>query len=198
MTRSEIEFFDKLAPTWDQNEILSTPEKINSILRKLKIRNGMDVLDLGTGTGILVPYLSEIVGIEGHVTAIDLSQGMLSVARKKYDNLENVEFLKIDFEEEIIPGKYDVALLYSVYPHLHAPAATFEWLFKMNMKPEGVIVIAFPTNEKFINKIHHEKNAEHDHLPSAYVLAERINHWGFKTDVISATTEEYIIEVRNY
>ena len=170
MTQSEIEFFDTLAPTWDENEIRSTPDRIKSILGKLRISKGMDILDLGTGTGVLVPYLSEMVGDEGHVTAIDLSDGMLSLARQKYGHLKNVEFLKIDFEEEQIPGKYDLALLYSVYPHLHAPADTMEWLFKMNMKQDGRIVIAFPSDEEFINNIHHEKKAEHDHLPSSHTL----------------------------
>lgn len=197
MNQSEIDFFDTLAPTWDENEILSTPERIRSILGKLEISNGMDILDLGTGTGVLVPYLSEMVGKEGHVTAIDLSEGMLSLARKKYGNLKNVEFLKIDFEEEQIPGKYEVAMLYSVYPHLHAPADTMEWLFKMNMKPDGVIVIAFPSDEVFINNIHHERKADHDHLPPAHTLAEMINNWGFKATVLAATPEEYIVEVKN-
>ena len=196
MTQAEIDFFDKLAPTWDDNEIKSTPERIKSILGKLGISKGMKILDLGTGTGVLVPYLSEMVGEKGDVTAIDLSEGMLSLARKKYGHLKNVEFLKIDFEEEEIPGKYDVAILYSVYPHLHAPADTMEWLFKMNMKPDGVIVIAFPADEVFINNIHHERKADHDHLPPAHILAEMINNRGFRATVLAATPEEYIVEIK--
>ena len=197
MNQSEIDFFDALAPSWDENEIRSTPERVKHILSELTISKGMDVLDLGTGTGVLLPYLSEIVGPEGHVTAIDLSEGMLSIARKKYGHLENVEFLKLDFEEELIPGKYDVALLYSVYPHLHAPVDTLKWLFKMNLKPDGRIVIAFPSDEEFINNIHHERKAEHDHLPPAHTLAEMIRHWGYKAEVIAATPDEYIVEIKN-
>ncbi|MDE6636798.1 MAG: class I SAM-dependent methyltransferase [Muribaculaceae bacterium] len=197
MNQSEIDFFDALAPSWDKNEIRSTPERVKNILGKLPISSGMSVLDLGTGTGVLVPYLSEIVGASGHVTAIDLSEGMLKIAQNKFGHLPNVEFLKLDFEEEQIPGKYDVAMLYSVYPHLHAPADTIEWLFKMNMKPGGIIVIAFPSDEIFINNIHHEKKAEHDHLPSAHVLAEMIRHWGYNTEVIAATSDEYIVEVKS-
>ncbi|MDE6479081.1 MAG: class I SAM-dependent methyltransferase [Muribaculaceae bacterium] len=197
MNQSEIDFFDALAPSWDENEIRSTPERVKHILSELTISKGMEVLDLGTGTGVLLPYLSEIVGPEGHVTAIDLSEGMLSIARKKYGHLENVEFLRLDFEEEQIPGKYDVALLYSVYPHLHAPADTIEWLFKMNMKPDGRIVIAFPSDEEFINNIHHERKAEHDHLPPAHVLAEMIRNWGFRAEVLAATPDEYIVETKN-
>lgn len=197
MTQSEIDFFDQLAPSWDANEVRSTPERIKSILKKLPIREGMSVLDLGTGTGVLVPYLSEMVGADGHVTAIDLSEGMLSRAIEKYGELKNVEFLKIDFEEEQIPGKYDLVMLYSVYPHLHAPADTMEWLFKMNMKPEGVIVVAFPCDEKFINDIHHERKSESDHLQPAPVLARMIETWGFRADVVAYNDEEYIILISN-
>lgn len=197
MNQAEIDFFDSIAPTWDENEIRSTPERVRSILSKINIRKGMDILDLGTGTGVLVPYLSEMTGENGHITAIDLSEGMLNLARKKYGSLRNVEFLNLDFEEEQIPGKYDIALLYCVYPHLHAPAETLEWLFKMNMKKDGRIVIGFPSDEKFINDIHHERKAEHDHLPPANTLAEMINHWGLKADVIAATSDEYIIIIRN-
>ncbi len=197
MNQSEIDFFDALAPSWDENEIRSTPERIKHILSELPISNGMYVLDLGTGTGVLLPYLSDIVGPEGHITAIDLSEGMLAIARKKYGHLSNVEFLKLDFEEEQIPGKYDIAMLYSVYPHLHAPADTIEWLFKMNMKPDGVVVIAFPSDENFINNIHHERKAEHDHLPPAHVLAEMISKWGYITEVVAESRDEYIVSVRN-
>lgn len=196
MNQSEIDFFDQIASTWDENEIRSTPARIRSILSKLPIKKGMNILDLGTGTGVLIPYLSELIGHGGHITAIDLSEGMLSLAHKKYGNLRNVSFMRIDFEEEIIPGCYDMAILYCVYPHLHRPKDTFEWLFKINMKPDGAIVIAFPSDENFINNIHREKKAEHDHLPPAGVLAEKISEWGYKTEVARANTDEYIVIVK--
>lgn len=195
MTQSEIDFFDRLAPTWDANELRSTPDKIKSILGKLPIREGMNVLDLGTGTGVLVPYLSEMVGPTGKVTAIDMSDGMLSRAKEKYGKLENVQFLKIDFEEEQIPGMYDLVMMYCVYPHLHSPSSTMEWLFKMNLNPGGVIVIAFPCDEKYINDIHHERKSDSDHLQPAPVLAKIIDSWGFCAEVIAYDSEQFIISI---
>lgn len=196
MDQSEVGFFDRIAKTWDENEVRSIPERIDSILSKLPLARGMHVLDLGTGTGVLIPYLSRIVGNSGHITAVDFSEGMLSRARQKYGNLENVDFLKLDFENERINGLYDIALLYSVYPHLHYPELTIKTLFNTTLKDDGDIIIAFPSDEKFINDIHRRNKSESDPLPSAGDLAEIIRTWGFDTSVLAADTDEYIILVR--
>lgn len=195
MTQEEIDFFDRLAPQWDANEVKSTPERVRSIIDKLPIKEGMNVLDLGTGTGVLIPYLSEKVGKDGKVVGIDLSEGMLTIAREKFGSLDNVEFMRLDFEEEELPGMYDVVMMYCVYPHLHDPAATMEWLFKMNINPGGVIVIAFPSDEKFINDIHHDRGSDSDHLLPAHDLAEVIKGRGFGAEVLAADEDEYIIKV---
>lgn len=195
MTESEVDFFDRLAPHWDADEVRSTPARVNAILDMLEIKPGMNVLDLGTGTGVLIPYLVERVGDSGYIVAVDLSEGMLNIARKKYGEYPNVEFLKLDFEEEQLPGKYDLVLLYSVYPHLHYPKDTLAWLFRMNIKPGGRIVIAFPSDEKFINSIHHERKSESDHLLPAPRLAEIIREWGYEAAVEADNPDAYVIVV---
>ena len=195
MTQEEIEFFDRLAPHWDADEVRSTPDRINAILDLIGIRKGSSVLDLGTGTGVLIPYLVERVGEEGKVVGIDLSEGMLSRAKEKFGHFPNVDLLRIDFEEEQIPGEYDLVLLYSVYPHLHYPKDTFDWLFKMNLRKGGRIVVAFPSDEKFINNIHHERKSESGHLLPAPRLAEEIRKWGYDVKIVSDTADAYVLIV---
>ncbi|MBD5172949.1 MAG: methyltransferase domain-containing protein [Bacteroidales bacterium] len=195
MTQSEVEFFDNLAPRWDNDEIRSTPERINAVLDLLSIRKGDKVLDLGTGTGVLLPYLSVRVGEEGEVTGVDLSEGMLSRAIEKYGNLGNVGFLRLDFEEENLTGEYDAVLLYSVFPHLHRPEATFGRLFERNVRPGGRVVVAFPSDERFINAIHEHRQAESGRLPSAPRLAELIRSWGYDADVAAYSEDIYVIIV---
>ena len=69
-----------LAPTWDDNEVLSTPDKVRFVLGFMNLKPGQSVLDLGTGTGVLLPYIAEKIGTAGHITAVDYSAGMLSRA----------------------------------------------------------------------------------------------------------------------
>lgn len=195
MTKEEIEFFDRISDTWDEEEVHSTPPKIKDILKEIHVGEAMRILDLGTGTGVLIPYLAEIVGADGRIMAVDISEGMLSKAKKKYGNIKQVEFLLLDFEQERIAGEFDLILLYCVYPHLHSPRSTLKRFLQENLSGRGRIVIAFPTDEKFINAIHKEKKAESDILPSAHDLAMRFQEWGMKASVVGSSPERYIVEI---
>ena len=198
MTTEEILFFDRLSAEWDDNEVLSTPGKILEILSELDIRKGMEILDLGTGTGVLVPYLSSMVGDTGKVTALDISDGMLKRAKKKYGDLANVRFIRLDFEKEEVAGKYDLVLLYCVFPHVHSPEQTLKRLMLTNLKEKGRIIIAFPTDENYINNIHKEKKAESELLPSAPGLSLKLRGWGFETSVIRYDEGHYLVEITGF
>lgn len=65
------------------------------------IRQGETVVDLGSGAGFDAFIVSSIVGQNGKVIGIDLSDEMLDLARKNAvkSHYTNVEFLKGDIEE---------------------------------------------------------------------------------------------------
>ena len=190
-------FFDNLAPTWDDNEILSTPDRVNFILDFFDLKKGQRVLDLGTGTGVLLPYIAERIGKEGAIVAVDYSSGMLDRARHKFSALKpKPEFLNIDFETENLEGEYDRIILYCVYPHLHTPVDTLKWLINVNLKEGGIISVAFPCSEEFINNIHREKHSESDRLLPAAVLAAYLRDNGLKAEVAVATPASYVVNIR--
>lgn len=66
-----------------------------------KIMQGDTVVDLGSGAGFDAFLVSPLVGEEGKVIGVDLSDEMLYLARKnaKKANYNNVEFVKGDIEE---------------------------------------------------------------------------------------------------
>lgn len=199
MTTEELTFFDNIAPKWDSMEVKSTPDKITEILDIIGVGSGSDILDLGTGTGVLIPYLSRLTGPGGTVMAVDFSEGMLREAERKFSGLGNVYFSRLDFEEEREPWRYDLIMMYCVYPHLSYPKETVKRLVTENLKPGGRLIIGFPTDEKFINSIHHDHAVEDDlgseHLPSAPTLATRINKWGLHARVLAYDEGKYLVEI---
>lgn len=189
-------FFDKIAPNWDDNEVLSTREKVNFILDFMDLEPGQNILDLGTGTGVLLPFIAERIGSNGKISAVDYSSGMLEIAKSKYSNLSpKPEFLKLDFEKENIVGEFDRIILYCVYPHLHSPIETIKWLQSVNLKDSGSIFIAFPCGPEFINNIHKERHSESGLLPSAGRLAMELKEKGLNAEVLKDDESAFIIRI---
>lgn len=195
MPTTDIDFFNSIAPKWDQMEKNSTPTRVCSILNMIGIPAGGDILDLGTGTGVLIPGLCSEIGDDGSVTAVDFSHEMLKIARQKCAGLPNVSFLNIDFEDEAIEGKFDLITMYCVYPHLHSPLFTLRRLIDNNLRKNGRIVIAFPTDEKFVNRVHGHKKIESEQLPSAPCLVQSLRLAGFNARCLSYSPTSYIIEI---
>ncbi|MCP4122767.1 MAG: arsenite methyltransferase [Bacteroidetes bacterium] len=73
------------------------------------IQLGQTVVDLGSGAGFDAFIVSPIVGDEGHVIGVDLSDDMLALANKnaRKGNFRNVEFVKGDIEA--LPLEDDLA-----------------------------------------------------------------------------------------
>ena len=190
----ERAFFDNLAPVWDENETESTPQRVEYVMSFFGLKPGDKVLDLGTGTGVLLPFIAQRIGREGEITAVDFSDGMLQRAVAKFGALSpKPMFLNIDFENDTIPGSYDKIILYCVFPHLHTPIETLKWLRAVNLNPGGSIIIAFPTGPEFINNIHRERHSDSDILPTAHQLAGRLVAHGLEATVANADDHSYVV-----
>lgn len=59
---SQTDFFNSVANDWD-NMIKVDERKINYLLDKLSIHQEDKILDVGTGTGVLIPFLYERVSL---------------------------------------------------------------------------------------------------------------------------------------
>ncbi len=195
-TKGNREFFNEMAPGWDSFAVVF-PDKIRRILGLAKMEPCDAVLDVGTGTGVLLPYIEEVIGDKGRIVAADISEGMLSVAKGKYPQYTNVEYLNIDVESDPIPGEYDCMMMYCMFPHLERPYETLEWLYKLNLKPGGHIVIAFPEPKEAINGLHHHNDGSvHSmKLKSGEEFARDLNDCGLNVDHVLDDAEMYVIRI---
>ena len=64
MNSRHKEFFDRVAEKWDET-VQQNPDKLKAIFGYIGLEAGQRVLDVGTGTGILIPYIHRAVGAEG-------------------------------------------------------------------------------------------------------------------------------------
>ena len=65
-------------------------------IENLELKQGDAVLDIGCGTGALIPALVEAVGPQGRVVAMDFSSRMVAIARKRSRQWPNVEVRQAD------------------------------------------------------------------------------------------------------
>ena len=57
------------------------------------------ILDVGTGAGVLIPYFETLGAAQGNVTGVDVSPGMLEVARRRYPEATFWEGDVVDFPD---------------------------------------------------------------------------------------------------
>lgn len=153
---NQVEFFNQIAKEWD-SIIEVNEEKINTLLSKLNITDNSKVLDIGTGTGVLIPFLKSS-NPNGYIKGIDISSEMLNIARKKFGKIEKVSFELVDVEQDVINETYDSIVLYSMFPHLKDKTNTIKKLVEKNLKKNGQLIIAHSNSREFLNNMHKEKN----------------------------------------
>ena len=54
-------------------------------IKKLSLQRGNSVIELGCGTGLNFPFLMEQIGPEGRLIGVDLTPGMLDIARVRVE-----------------------------------------------------------------------------------------------------------------
>lgn len=117
--------FDRASATYDDVGVEFFSVFGRELVRRAGLRAGERVLDVGTGRGaVLFPALGA-VGPSGHVTGIDLAEGM--VARTATDLAErgvgNGRVLRGDAAEPPVEGPFDAVLSSLVVFFLDDPAA---------------------------------------------------------------------------
>ncbi len=148
-----IEFFDRLAPAWD-TDMIRDDRTISIILDNAGIREGVEVLDVACGTGVLFPdYLSRNVK---SITGIDISSKMVDIARTKRIS-NSMKVICADVEIYSFDHPFDCCMVYNAFPHFPEPARLIKVLAK-SLKPGGKLSIAHGMSREKINR-HHEGNA---------------------------------------
>ncbi|MEX1362748.1 MAG: methyltransferase domain-containing protein [Nannocystaceae bacterium] len=118
-------------------------DRLDAIIAELSLRPGMDVADVGAGTGMLTLALANAVGPEGTVHAVDVQPYFLDHVGQKARKagLSNVELVRATQESVgLPPASIDLAIMVDAYHHVEKPAAYLASL-RAALRPEGRLVI---------------------------------------------------------
>lgn len=181
-----IDFFDKLAQTWDNVQVRNE-DVIKMILEKSGIRKDIAVLDVACGTGVLFSdYLNYGVA---SVTGIDISTEMVNVARCKFPQ---VEIICDDAEQYTFQNLYDVVMIYNAFPHFPNPDQLFKNL-STALKVGGRFTIAHGLSEQELEKCHFAcAESVSEHLPSKERLSEMMSDY-FDVDIMISDEQMYMV-----
>jgi ubiquinone/menaquinone biosynthesis C-methylase UbiE len=176
------EFFNQAAENWDKECAKPTLEAfLEHFVPSFGLLAGQTVLDVGTGTGILIPFLHEAVGSKGHITAIDYAQNMVDICKTKYANLPNVSVIVANSENLQFPdNSFDAITCFGLFPHLDNKKATLNQFHRV-LKSKGKLIIAHALSSAEIRS--HHQNAPpavaNDVLPNETEMRKLLQQAGF-------------------
>jgi len=148
-----IAFFDSWAPGWDAGMVCDD-RVIDTILDNAGVHAHSKVLDVACGTGVLIPYyLGRDVS---SVTGVDISPGMIGIARSKFRD-PRVELFCADAETGNFGTGFDSIVIYNAFPHFQDPEGLLRNLVSM-LGPGGILTVAHGMSRERINS-HHSGNA---------------------------------------
>jgi sugar/nucleoside kinase (ribokinase family)/SAM-dependent methyltransferase len=176
--------FDKMADVWDDIAKTHTKKtaKLERIAKAGALSSSSMVLDIGTGTGGLLPALKACE--PESIIAVDLSLAMLRKARSNYPELSVNKISLSEADASYLPFSADIfsaVYCHGVFPHLIDFPMVLRELGRV-LAPGGRLVISHAIGRERVNAIHScHKSAilRDDLLPTGRVLTAILieNEW---------------------
>jgi ubiquinone/menaquinone biosynthesis C-methylase UbiE len=171
-------FFDQAAKRWKEKLTIDDAHYLQQVVSLVDTpaELGKRVLDIGCGTGVLFPFLTT-----WEVTALDISEEMLSCARAK-NAPHVVEYIQGDAHQLPFPdSSFARVVMLSVVPHLDDASKAMHEVYRV-LKSKGIVSIIHLNNAETITAIHANIGGAvaHDRLPDMNELKTLMLSLGFE------------------
>ena len=188
INRLQRNSFDELYHLFEPPLPEGVPEHLEKIVAHGKITRGDTVLDVGTGTGILIPIIKKYK--PGRIHACDLSEGMLEQLRENYPYVKTI---MADVRDLKLPeGSIDAVFLNACYPNIIDKAGAFSNISRM-MKAKGRIVISHPLGKAFILSLKNGTPFPLDEFPEEPEAGALLKPFGFEVETFIDEPKLYIL-----
>jgi len=185
------QFFDRAAADWDALEVDETHVRLREIVAGLNIAPGATVLDVGCGTGVLLPLLRESMNGDGHVVALDFSGEMLKRALGK-----GQPAVYVQGEAESLPlpeGVFDWVFCNAVFPHFADKLCALAEISRV-LRAGGRLVICHAFSRQAINEFHRSTGGvvAHDAIPDGEEMLHLLREAGLVETQVRDEPDRYL------
>ena len=191
INKSQKELFDRLYRLFEPPLPEGVPERLEQIVRAGGILPGDTVLDIGSGTGILIPIIKGYK--PSQIYACDLSEKMLSQLKTNYPDVQT--FLTDVKDLRLPQASVDVAFLNACYPNIADKAGAFDNLSRI-VKPGGRVVISHPIGKTFILSLKDAMSFPLDEFPGRQSAEELFKPYGFEVASFTDQAQLYILVLK--
>jgi ubiquinone/menaquinone biosynthesis C-methylase UbiE len=146
--QKNADFFDIRAADWEQNYYPpSTRKRLEALIPRFNVAPGTRILDIGTGPGILIPYLRNIAGRQGRICALHISYQMARQALKKLGIGEDIvlqaDVHRIPFKNNI----FDRVICFAAFPYFDRPDQAIREMARVGKSGASVVIAHLMSQE---------------------------------------------------
>ena len=182
--------FNKIANSWDSPEKIKLMKVLaKKTIEQISIKNKVNILDFGCGTGL---FGLEFSHLASNLVGVDTSVGMIEVFNQKTKAKSNITSFNGDIKDFTTDLKFDLIISSMTFHHLENPELTLGLLTKFLSK-EGQILIVDLTKEDGTFHSDSNKIGVHHHGFSE----QEIKYWGSENNLSSTYTIINSIEKSN-
>jgi len=191
-------FFNEMAATWDQR--FYTPglkEQLETLVPLFHLHPGSKVLDVGAGTGGIIPYLLGAIGPEGSISAVDFAEKMAEIGREKFKAEPGVRYYLSAVEALPFVSEYFHHIVcFGAFPHFADRQLALQEMHRV-LIADGTLIIAHALSSLEIKK-HHMGAApvRHDFLPEETEMRALLESTGFRVLRLIDRPRCYLCEAR--
>lgn len=191
-------YFEELAGRWDALQPPNRREVLRGLLAPFApgLSGCGDVLEVGTGTGALIPCLRECAP-QAHVVSIDLAAEMLRRARLRCPDAAVVQ---ADAHRPPFPAPgFDLVICHNSFPHFADKPGALRALARL-LRTRGHLLILHDLSRERVNAIHTSGGAaiQNHLLPPGDETGRMLTRAGFGDVHVEDTDDHYIITGRRH
>jgi ubiquinone/menaquinone biosynthesis C-methylase UbiE len=177
-------YFESLAPVWDE---LQPPNRDEVLVRLLApfhplFADSLSILEVGTGTGALIPHLRELAP-GARIVSFDVASGMVRRARARCP-----EALLVQADAELLPfapaghdhAGFNLVVCHNTFPHFVRRELALVGI-SLLIRHGGHLLILHDLGRESVNAIHRARGypIAQDLLPPASEMVDLLARAGF-------------------